>query len=320
MASESARSPDISVVIPVYEDPSGVRRTLQSVTDQTASASTYEVIVVDNGSGDATPTVVREFERAAPDLVTLVVEDEVRGSYAARNAGIARAVGDVVAFVDADMTVERSWVEAVVETMTEDVDYVGFDVELVESTPNSVVDAYNRYTEFPVERYLTEDNFAPTCCLAVRREVFEAVGPFDDRLCSSGDAEFGKRVHEAGFDQQYEPSITMYHPTRSTRELLAKYVRIGRGLRQRERYHSELFDRRPLWHPKQLVPTVSPFQLHDSAREVQAESDRQVRLHELLVFYCLDHLIRVATFAGRMYEWLCDRETQAEVAPVEKTS
>ena len=320
MSSESSANVEVSVVIPVYEDPTGIRRTLESVTQQTVSSSTYEVIVVDNGSSDDTRDIIQEFETAAPDLVTLVVEDEVQGSYAARNAGISQATGEIIAFIDADMTVEQSWVESVIATMTDDKDYVGFEVKLVGSPSNSMVDAYNQYTEFPVERYVTKNNFAPTCCLAVRREVFEAVGLFDDRLCSSGDAEFGKRVHAAGFDQQYEPSVTMYHPTRSMSELLSKYFRIGRGFCQRERYHPELFDRRPLWHPKHLLPTISPFQLHDSAQEVQAEADSPISFYELIVFYVLDNLIRIATFAGRCYEWMGNRETQTEPPPIEESA
>lgn len=299
-----AASPvDVSVIIPVYEDPVGIRRTLAAVTRQTAPASAYEVVVVDNGSADETPAVVSRFVSEHPDLVTLTVEDEIQGSYAARNAGIRAAEGEILAFLDADMTVDRSWVATVRETMADgEHNYVGFAVEIVPSDPESIVAAYNRQTEFPVEQYVANDDFAPTCCLAVRREVVETVGVFDDRMRSSGDAEFGRRVAEAGFEQYYEPAVKMYHPARSTRELLAKHFRIGRGFRQREVLHPERFDHRPLFHPRNLIPPLSPFRLRSSAKQVRSESSVPLGIRGLIVFYLLSYMLSLAVIAGRAYE------------------
>ena len=101
---------------------------------------------------------------------------------------------------------------------------------------------YDYHTGFPIEGYLEHQQFAPTCCLFVRREVFEDVGLFDHRLISGGDKEFGNRVDNAGYTQQFAADVTMYHPTRnSLNALIAKDLRVGRGLCQLQRYHPDRY-------------------------------------------------------------------------------
>ncbi|WP_225335386.1 glycosyltransferase [Halomicrobium urmianum] len=306
-------APAASVIVPVYNDPAGIDRTLSAVTDQTVPDSEYEVLAVDNGSTDGTRSVIEDYCRRHPDLVDLVVEDEVQGSYAARNAGIERARGEVFAFADADAGVERTWLASALDAL-EEADYVGFDVRIDESLDAGPVVAYNHVAEFTVERDLRRDRFVPTCCLAVRRRVVEEVGPFDERFVSSGDVEFGRRVHAAGFETAYEPSVTVYHPARNARELIGKYVRIGRGIEQRQRLYPERFEARPVVDWRALLPTISPGQLRDSADEVQADVDADLSLPTLAVFYLLDQLLVLATTAGRLAERVDPSEDRIDPA------
>jgi len=201
----------------------------------------FETIVVDNGSTDDTRNVISEYAQAHEN-VHLLIEDEIKGSYAARNKGIQHANGGVLAFLDADETVDDDYLKTALEAMNEQhVDYLGCNVELTLSE-DTLVGRYNAHTGFPVNQYLEEENYAPTCALLVRREVFEDVGPFDARLISGGDREFGERVHEAGYDQGYTEDAVVYHPARTSFESLAKKnVRVGRGFCQKQRYYPERF-------------------------------------------------------------------------------
>ncbi|WP_254280243.1 glycosyltransferase [Haloarcula marina] len=301
-------APTVSVIVPVYEDPAGIDRTLDALTSQTADSSVYEILAVDNGSADRTPSVIASYRDRFPNLVEFVVEDETQGSYAARNAGIARANGDVFAFVDADMSVTETWVEDVLAAMRT-AEYVGFDVAIEGAPTDGPVVAFNHATEFPVERYIDEQRFAPTCCLAVRREVVETVGRFDPRFTSSGDVEFGRRVHAAGFEQTFDPSVTLSHPARSVSELLAKYVRVGRGLGQRRRFYPERFDRHPLFSPSNYLPTLSPTRLRESARTVQSRTGQSFGLPTLCVFYLLENLLTLSMVVGRLADAVESRRT-----------
>lgn len=235
---DAAEQPFVSVVIPVYEDPDGLAVTLRSLVAQTYPDDRHEVVVVDNGSADRTPAVARQFARAN-ETVRTIVEPE-SGSYAARNAGIRAAEGTVLSFVDADMSVDPDWLAAVVDRLERTgAAFLACDVTLEEAAgPESLAERYNRRTAFPIREYVEEWSFAPTCCLTVRREVFDEVGLFDAALVSSGDREFGNRVAAAGYDLAFAPDVSMTHPLRtSTRALVSKAVRIGRGSYQlRERY------------------------------------------------------------------------------------
>ncbi|ELZ86149.1 glycosyltransferase AglI [Haloferax elongans ATCC BAA-1513] len=234
--------PRVSVIIPVYNDPEGIEDTLTALTNQTYPADKLELLPVDNGSTDNTREVIRQFA-AENETVELVVEDEIQGSYAARNTGIERATGDVLAFVDADMYMDETWLETAVEAV-EDAPYVGCNVELVVDGDETFAARFDSRTAFPIEQYITEQQYAPTCCLLVHRSVFEDVGPFDALLVSGGDSEFGNRVAQAGYDQQFAAGATLYHPVRdSFSSLVKKELRVGRGLCQRQEFYPERFGR-----------------------------------------------------------------------------
>lgn len=282
-----------SVVVPVYNDPEGLERTLESLIDQTTDD--YEVVVADNGSTDRTSAVAREYARRN-DRVRHVVEDDIQSSYAARNAGIEAAAGDVFGFVDADMWAGEDYVASITDTVGGDGhSYVGCDVELV--ADGGTVARFRAATGFPVETYLREHRFAPTCCLATTREVFEAVGRFDERLHSNGDLEFGRRVHDAGFELAFEPEITLYHPARSTLgELVAQNVRIGRGrIEVRRRHPDRLTVRHPL-HPRNFLP-VHPESFLDDV------GDADPALEEIPAWYALACLLKWSRTSGQLQEW-----------------
>jgi glycosyltransferase involved in cell wall biosynthesis len=91
----------VSVVLPCYRCALTIERAVTSVVSQ--SARPFELILVDDGSGDATREVLIALQsRYAPDWFQLVLLDQNVGAASARNAGWDRAKGDYVAFLDAD--------------------------------------------------------------------------------------------------------------------------------------------------------------------------------------------------------------------------
>lgn len=228
----------ISIIVPVYNDPEGIRTALNSL--RTQNNADYQISVVDNNSTDRTPEVVRSYDE---DNISLHSETDIQSSYAARNTGIRNTDGDILVFVDADMTVSENWLNNALDAFCDaGADYMGCNVDLTIPNDPTLAARYDHHTGFPVEEYLRQQQFAPTCCLLVRREVFANVGLFDHRLESGGDKEFGNRVHNRGYDQHFANNVTMYHPTRnSIGELVAKDRRVGRGLCQLQRYHPDRY-------------------------------------------------------------------------------
>lgn len=90
---------EVSVVVPVYNGERDLARCLDSLTGQTLES--LEIIVVDDGSTDGTPDVIRGYVERYPGRVRAFRKDN-GGQGAARNLGIAKAKGEYVGFVDAD--------------------------------------------------------------------------------------------------------------------------------------------------------------------------------------------------------------------------
>lgn len=287
-------SQPVSVVIPIYNEPPGIRNTLESLL-LLEEIPTASVFAVDNGSTDDTRNVINEYTQTH-DNIHLLVEDEIQGSYAARNKGIQHADSDVLAFIDADETVDDDWLETALQTMDEqDADYLGCNVELTLSE-DSLIGRYNARTGFPMKQYLEVEHYAPTCALLVRREVFEDVGLFDARLISGGDREFGERVHEAGYTQGYAEDATVYHPARTTFDSLAKKnFRVGRGFCQNQRYYPERYGK----------PGIPPTPTGPSGGD---DEDKPDSLVTRLAFAFLSFAMLASRGLGYYYEFLFGEE------------
>lgn len=293
-------TPDVSVVVPVYNDPEGIRTTLESLTTQTLSSDRYEVIVVDNGSTDGTRSVVEEFT-AGCSQVRLLVERETQGSYAARNRGIDAARGDVIAFVDADMSAEPDWLKRAIEAVeSADADYLACEVELYPPTgTESLVGKYNRLTDLDVEGLLSRLHFAPTCSLIVRRNLVDDIGSFDPRFRSSGDLEFGNRVFESGRTLHYAPDLQLYHPERtSLMSVLKKSYRIGRGKVELHRYYPNRYGSvlRRVANPMVYLPPAPAY------LRTTVSSWEDLGFVDRMAFYCLAYATQLSKAIGQLHE------------------
>ena len=89
----------VSVVMPCYNAASFVAEAISSVLQQTYPH--VEVIVVDDGSDDASPEIIKNLAETQPDRITLMHQDH-KGPYPARNLGLRYARGNYIAFLDAD--------------------------------------------------------------------------------------------------------------------------------------------------------------------------------------------------------------------------
>jgi hypothetical protein len=99
--------PSVTVVIPLYNKETYVRRAVDSVLAQTFTD--FEVIVVNDGSTDNGPALVRQYN----DPRVRLIDQENRGVSAARNRGIAEAGGELIAFLDADDEWRPAYLEVV---------------------------------------------------------------------------------------------------------------------------------------------------------------------------------------------------------------
>ncbi len=240
-------NPDVTVVIPVYDDYDTLEVTLRALGNQTYPADGFEVIVVDNG----TPRPRRREVNDEYDFVRQVSES-TQGSYAARNAGVTAADGEILAFTDADCRPDRDWLTNGVDALKRAprVGLVGGALEIVTDDDGSrsagglsAAEVWEMSRGFPQQHYIDDLNFAATANMLTRRSVFEDVGLFDESLLSGGDREWGERVAEAGYELVYEEGALVRHPARrDLKSLLNKHVRTTRGDYQRRNKRGELTD------------------------------------------------------------------------------
>ena len=216
--------PFVSVIVPVYNDPTGIRQCLEALCDQTYPADRYEVVVVDNGSTDTTRDIIREF-----DDVELLIEDEIQGSYAARNRGIRNARGQVLAFTDADCTPEPDWIAAGVDTLErKSADLVGGRVVFEFTAAKTAAERFDASVNMRNDQSVKK-GAAKTANVFVRQKVVDDIGEFPSHLPSGGDVHWTESATDAGYKLVYGEDVVVNHPSRRLVELLQKQYRVGIG-------------------------------------------------------------------------------------------
>lgn len=221
--------PFVSVIIPVFNDTERLKTCLQALEQQTYPKHRYEVVVVDNGSDDDVASVAASYGQA------IAVSESQRGSYAARNRGIAIAQGEVLAFTDSDCIPVPGWIDAGVRTLLS-VPNCGLAAGKIElffkdRDRPTAVELYDSVTFLQQQRYVEQLKFGATANLFTHKQVFENVGLFNQSLKSGGDYEWGQRVFAAGYPQLFAEEACILHPARhSFQELHRKLVRVTRGL------------------------------------------------------------------------------------------
>ncbi len=224
--------------MPVRDGVDALAVCLRALAAQTYPREDLDVVVVDDGSTE-------DLSPAVPDDPRFrLVRQDPAGSYAARNTALAHASGAVCAFTDGDCVPDPSWVVRAVEALTtpDRVDMVGGAVEMTYAgdAPSTGTELYEALHGFPQERYLRSEHFAVTANMVVWRESLDRAGPFDARLRSRGDAEFGQRLARGGGRQRYAPEAIVRHPARATwTELATKLRRVSEGRRDQARRAGE---------------------------------------------------------------------------------
>ncbi len=191
--------PDASVVIATRNRAAELSRCLASLSKQSRREA-FEIVVVDNGSTDATGGLLADAQREG--VRSLRVGDPNRAK--ARNAGIADARGRVIIFCDDDTVAP--------------IDFVAEHLRIHEASRNVVVSGpiVNVPDEFhfvaPDARHYSRAFFC-TCNVSVAKQDLEAVGGFDERYDLYGweDTDLGIRLQERGLRRVFNWSAYIYH-------------------------------------------------------------------------------------------------------------
>lgn len=211
--------PSISVVIPAYNYGRFIGAAIESVLSQTYPAA--EVLVIDNGSTDNTEEVVATFG----DAVRYFYEDNL-GVSVARNLGVDRSTGDLIAFLDADDYWEPTCLERAVAKfeLGDDIGLVHWGLREFDSSTGETIRFYLEGADENVAENLLVwegPTIAGHGAVIVTRDAFFDAGGFDTETEPSEDWDFCYRLtrqHNVAFVP--EPLVNYRaHPTSAHRDI-----------------------------------------------------------------------------------------------------
>jgi glycosyltransferase involved in cell wall biosynthesis len=244
----------VTVIVPVRNRADFIPRQLDALAAQ-ATTEPFEVIVVDNGSSDATASVARAFVDRL-DYLKVVDAHDRRGAAYARNVGASTASGELLAFCDSDDLVQPGWVDALVRAWTPESLVAGrivsLDPSLQGPAPLEGSNDPRTTTAHPRAPFRGFLPFADSANLAIGRRDLEGVGGFDETFRFSADVELSWRAQLAGLSFVQAPNaVVLKRPAPHGWIRFRQYHRWGRAACRLYRIY------RPAGMPRRPTSTIA---------------------------------------------------------------
>ena len=239
----------VSFVIPAMNEATMIVGALDSLRhlQLQGGLTVTEVIMVDSGSTDSTP----EIARAAGCIVIPATAGNVSAS---RNLGAARATGNILAFVDADCELPKTWLTRVAAELN-DSNVVGAGMQMAapESDAPWVERTWHQLAHHSLQNGASRNaDWLATFNLAVRADVFRRIGGFDEALTTCEDVDLGYRLSAEGTLRFIPRERVIHHgKSKSLREFFRREAWRARGGWRLLRYHRNSL--------RELVSCLIPF-------------------------------------------------------------
>ncbi len=240
MTPTTAAVAAVSVVVPVYNAETTLPGLLASLAAQDFR-ETYEVIVADDASTDASLAVARGFAGELPLVVCEATAN--RGPAAASNTAVARASAPVIAFCDADDLVHERWLGSLCASIADHRLVAGavHDLDPRAKFPPASVSIEQRIDPDALLAYYRHLPWSMTANLAVRRDDFAAVGGLTEQLRTGYDADLCWQLAARGVRLAYEPDAIVFKRHRpGAIPTFRQYLRYGQDHPLLFRRHREV--------------------------------------------------------------------------------
>ena len=234
-------SPRCSIVVPLFNKVELTRLCVDAIFANTPPGD-VELILIDNASTDATPDLCAELSANSASRVIVIRNEENRGFAVANNQGVRAASTDRLVFLNNDTEVHPGWLTPLLEHLDDErVGIVGSKLLFPDGTIQhcgvAIVHQADRPDWFtPVHWLYRAEAATPeanvtrryqavtAACMAMRRDVFEGAGMFDEGYWNGyEDVDLCLTVGAAGYDVVYEPtSVITHHESASGPERFRK--------------------------------------------------------------------------------------------------
>ncbi len=187
--------PLISVVIPTYNEEKYIGDLLKSIKKQTYK--NYEVIIGDYKSKDRTREIARKYGAK-------IASTNKKGFSEGKNAGLKKAKGEIIAFIDADFTLSKRVFEEVVETFEKYPDVIAVQPRVFARRKALPYQKYNKFKIFAkMQNLISYFSFMTSTpqaapCVFLRSFVVKKVGGFDENIDILEDIDFYRRTRKFG--------------------------------------------------------------------------------------------------------------------------
>ena len=200
-----SETPQLSIIISSYNSQKTIEKCLDSLKSQETD-KTFEVILVDSSKDGTSGLVEEKFSQ-----VRLLRFSQRKFPGGARNFGICMAKGKIIAFMDADCTAEKNWVNEILKAHQSPSLAIGGAI--ANGNPSNYVGWAAYFCEFsqwmPGQQSRWMKDIA-AANMSYKREVFEKYGMFiEGTYCS--DTEFHWRLGQSGYQLRFVPSIRVSH-------------------------------------------------------------------------------------------------------------
>jgi GT2 family glycosyltransferase len=256
--------PRASVVVVTYNNLDYNRLCLESLLRNSLWPE-FEVIVVDNASADGTPEFLRELE-SRDQRVKVILNSDNRGFAKANNQGLALATGEYLVLLNNDTVVPNGWLPKLIRHLDDPAigianavtNFSGNEsrIEVSYSDLEGLEEFAEKYTR-DHEGRLFDIRVAAMYCVAMRREVFEKVGPLDENFGMGlfEDDDYSHRVRLAGLRVVCVEDAFVHHFGQASFKKLS------------QREYQEIWDRNQKYYEQKWAKAWEPHTLRSGTAE-----------------------------------------------------
>ena len=213
--------PFVSIIIPCRNEEKHIGKCLDSIIEQDFPKENLEVLVVDGDSTDRTREIVEKLKIKNERLKIKLLANPKKYTPFGLNIGIKEAKGDVVIRMDAHAGYEKDYISKCVKVLQESgADNVGGAIKTLPAADTMAARAIAYVLSGPLgavsvfrlgsAKTMEVDTVFGGC---YKKEIFEKIGLFDERMLRSQDIEFNKRLKKAGGKIILSPEIiSVYYP------------------------------------------------------------------------------------------------------------
>src|SRR5213594_1982183 len=233
----SLKWPRISVVVCTYNGARTIRDCMEGLKQ--LAYPDYEVIVVDDGSADATAVIAREYD-------CRLIQTENRGLASARNTGLKAATGEIVAYTDDDAYPDPHWLTYLAAMFLSTSHAAVGGPNIAPPGDGPIAECVARAPGGPVHVLLSdcEAEHLPGCNMAFRKDRLEAIGGFDPQFRTAGDdVDVCWKLQERGLTLGFSAAAMVWHHRRnSVRAYWRQQIGYGRAEAMLERKWPEKYN------------------------------------------------------------------------------